>query len=302
MIKADREKDVLHPRNKHNKKYDLENLSKIYSNLEKFIILNKYNEQSIDFANADAVKALNTALLKSEYNIDFWEFPKENLCPPIPGRADYIHYLADLLFDNKELKIAKKPKINCLDIGTGASCIYPIIGSVEYGWYFVASDIDEESIKSASKIVNQNKILKQNIEFRLQENPKKIFSGIIKPKEFYEFSICNPPFHKSKAEAMQGSRRKLDNLNITDKESLNFAGISNELWCKGGEKMFIKRMIKESKQFGKSCRWFTSLVAKREHLNSFYDALKKVNAKKVKTIDMAQGNKKSRILAWTFLD
>ena len=42
-------------------------------------------------------------------------FPNENLCPPIPGRADYIHHIADLLSinNNKQIKsiaLTSKPK------------------------------------------------------------------------------------------------------------------------------------------------------------------------------------------------
>jgi 23S rRNA (adenine1618-N6)-methyltransferase len=38
-----------------------------------------------------------------------------------------------------------------LDIGTGASCIYPILGQTVYQWHFVASDIDPISINTAKK-------------------------------------------------------------------------------------------------------------------------------------------------------
>jgi len=43
------------------------------------------------------VKVLNTALLFKYYNIQSWNFPDDNLCPPISGKVDYIHHLADLL-------------------------------------------------------------------------------------------------------------------------------------------------------------------------------------------------------------
>lgn len=291
------EKTILHPRNKHRENYDFPELILAYPPLKPFVQLNKYNNLSIDFFKPDAVKALNTALLIYFYGIEHWNFPEGYLCPPIPGRVDYIHYLADLLSENK----TKHKNIRCLDIGTGANCIYPILACAEYKWSFVGTDIDSKAVESAKQIVNSNPILKDKIEIRLQENPKHIFNGILKKNEFFDLSICNPPFHKSKNEAELGSQRKLQNLNSKDHSTLNFSGRSNELWCTGGEKMFIKNMIKESTNFANSCQWFTSLVSKKEHLNSFYDLLKKVNAKQVKTIDMAQGNKKSRILAWSFM-
>ena len=295
-------KSNLHLRNKHRAQYNIDELTKAYPQLNNYVILNQYKIKSVDFFNPDAVKALNTALLLSFYKIEYWDFPKGYLCPPIPGRVDYIHYLADLLSETFKNEGPKGDKIKCLDIGTGANCIYPILGSREYDWSFVASDVDNNAVASARKIIDSNLILKDKIEIRLQENPKHIFNGIIQDKEFYHLTICNPPFHKSKANAETASLRKLRNLNAKDEQTLNFAGQSNELWCTGGEKMFIKNMIKESKRFANSCRWFTSLVSRGKNLNSFYDLLEKTGAKDVKTIDMSQGNKKSRILAWTFAD
>ena len=293
------EKSILHPRNKHRNPYDFNQLIKKHPLLSHFVVKNKYNSLTIDFNKPEAVRALNTALLIDVYGIEYWEFPKENLCPPIPGRVDYIHYLADLLSED----ILKGPstKVKCLDIGTGASCIYPILGNAEYNWHFVASDIDNKSIESAQSIINMNKKLKGKVEFRLQKNPKYSFNDIINKKEYFDLSICNPPFHKSKKAAEEGAIRKQQNLKNKDINMLNFSGQSNELWCKGGEKMFIKNMIKESKKYSKNCKWFTTLVSKKEHLNSFYDALKKIEATDVRTIDMAQGNKRSRILAWSFI-
>ena len=97
--------------------------------------------------------------------------------------------------------------------------------------------------------------------------------------------------------------RKLSNLKgkkIT-KAELNFGGKGNELWYEGGELAFIQKMIAESKQFEKSCLWFTSLVSKQAHLSILYNALTNLGALEVKTIPMGTGNKSTRILAWTFL-
>lgn len=291
-----KEKSQLHPRNKHRERYDFKQLIKSCPSLARFVSLNKFNDESIDFFNPEAVKTLNKALLRHFYKIDYWDIPENYLCPPIPGRVDYIHYLADLLGQNKQ-------SIRCLDIGTGANCIYPILGFTAYNWDFVATDIDAKAIKSAQKIITNNPQLTEHIELRLQNNPKDIFTGIIKENERFDLTICNPPFHSSAASANEGSRKKLNKLQhkkITDVR-LNFGGQNNELWCEGGEKAFLTKMIEESKTFANSCMWFTSLISKKETLDPLYKALKKVGASSVKTISMAQGNKVSRILAWSFL-
>ncbi len=235
-------------------------------------------------------------MLSSYYNIKSWSIPEGYLCPPVPGRADYIHHIADLLGTYKD------KNIKGLDIGVGANGIYPIIGVRAYGWEFVASDIDLISLENVNNIINLNKNLHGKIECKLQENKHNMFEGIIDPNDKFDFSMCNPPFHKSKKEAMSGSKRKVQNLtkSIVKDPVLNFQGQSNELWCNGGEMLFIKKMIKESVEFKNNCLWFTTLVSKKENLDNIYKVLKFVKVFDYKTIDMNQGNKKTRIVAWTF--
>jgi 23S rRNA (adenine1618-N6)-methyltransferase len=287
---------TLHPKNIHNSRYDFAALCKTNPHLNQFVALNQYGDYSIDFANPKAVLTLNKTLLAHHYGIQNWEIPKNYLCPPIPGRADYIHYLADLLGD--------KENINGLDIGVGANCIYPIIGVSVYNWKFTVSDIDPISIQSVENIVNSNEKLKNNITIKLQKNKHNIFAGIIEPNDKFDFTMCNPPFHKNAKEALSGSNRKVSNLTKqkTTNATLNFAGQSNELWCEGGELEFIKKMILESEKFKNNCLWFTTLVSKKENLSDIYRTLKKVNPLKVETIEMKQGQKMTRFVAWSFLD
>jgi len=298
------EKTKLHPRNKHRGRYDFKALIDSCPELAPFVLLNAYHDLSIDFFNPAAVKMLNKALLKHYYEIANWNIPDDYLCPPIPGRADYIHHIADLLSSLNKGNIPKGNNIKCLDIGVGANCIYPLIGNKEYGWSFIGVDIDPVAIESANKIIELNPVLKGKIEIRLQNNQKDIFQSIIQENELIDISICNPPFHASSTEAQSGSVRKLHNLTgkKISKPTLNFGGQKNELWCEGGEVRFVRDMILQSKQFSTSCFWFTTLIAKEAHLKSIYQALKKVSATEIKTIPMGQGNKTSRIVAWTFFE
>jgi len=291
-------KKKLHPRNKHRERYNFELLTITHEELKLFTRPNPYGDISIDFSDPEAVKALNTALLKTHYNLEFWNIPQGFLCPPIPGRADYIHYIADLLNENSSKNPTGK-KITVLDIGTGANCIYPIIGNNEYGWTFIATDITKTAIASAEEIIAKNTKLKNGVKLRLQHNKRFFLTGILNENEKVDITICNPPFHSSLKEAQKANKRKNKNLKL--KNDLNFGGQNNELWCEGGELKFIRDMIFESRRFGKSCLWFTTLVSKKENLKSIYKTLNKVEAKEIKTIEMSQGNKLSRIVCWTFL-
>ncbi len=302
--KGQEEKIRLHIRNRNRERYNLDALLESEPALADHIKPNKFGDDSVDFANPIAVKLLNKALLKHYYKVDFWEFPDKNLCPPIPGRADYLHHMADLLCENNYGKIPTGSKVICFDIGVGANCIYPIIGVTEYGWNFIGSDIDQDSILSAEKIIASNESLKGKVECRLQVDPSDVFFRIIGKEEKIDMSICNPPFHASAEEALAGTRRKVFNLKGKKeiKPELNFSGISQELICDGGESKFIQNMVRESAKFAKNCFWFSTLVSKQSNVRSIQVALEKYGASKVKTIPLGTGNKSSRIMAWTFLD
>ncbi len=305
----------LHPRNLHKQGYDFLSLVKSYPALSLYVKTNDHGNLSIDFAEPQAVKALNTALLKQYYNIINWDIPEGALCPPIPGRVDYIHYIAELLevaepasnLDNTQ------PKITLLDIGTGANGIYPLLACQIYGWRCVGSDINTQSLENVGSIIANNPKLKECFTLRTQPDKNHIFDGIIQAGEFFDVSVCNPPFHASRDEALRGSRRKLTNLarnrgeqttshnSINATPILNFGGFDAELWCKGGERLFLKKLIKESLQFSTQCRWFTSLISKSDNIKPSKKLIRKLGATDIREIEMVQGNKITRILAWTFI-
>jgi 23S rRNA (adenine1618-N6)-methyltransferase len=293
----------LHPRNKNLERYDLDALIEASPALKMHVKPNKYGQSSIDFADPRAVKSLNSAILKHHYGITHWDFPDAHLCPPIPGRADYIHYMADLLAENNFGRIPKGEQLTCLDIGVGASCIYPIIGVIEYNWNFIGSDIDAKAIDAARNIVDKNVTLNGKIDCRLQENKKDFFYGIIEREEQVDLTICNPPFHSSIKDAKIGSQRKVKNLTgkKQDNPALNFSGVYNELVYEGGEARFIQNMIRESRKFAKNSLWFSTLVSKQSNLKGVYKVLEKNEAVQLKTISMGTGNKSTRIVAWSFL-
>ncbi len=296
-------KDGLHPMNRHRERYDFKQLISTCPNLEQFVVMNKYDDETVDFANPSAVKMLNTALLMHYYDIEKWEIPEGYLCPPIPGRADYIHRIADLLRAANYGKTPTGKTIKCLDVGVGANCIYPIIGHKEYGWSFIGSEVDTVAVEAARNIVIANSSLKDAVEIRIQKNQRDIFYHLIEPDERIDVVVCNPPFHASQEAAEAGTLRKLNNLNAkkTTKPVLNFGGKSSELWCHGGEGKFVANMIRESKNFSKSCFWFSTLISKQSNLKRVHEALERAKAVEIRTLPMGQGNKMSRVVAWTFL-
>lgn len=291
---------LLHPNNPHQGRYDLSLLCQTYPALKPFIQISPAGLETINFSQAAAVQTLNAALLASYYQIDFWQIPAGYLCPPIPGRADYLHYAADLLV---QLTAAQQGSVSqpirMLDIGCGANCIYPIIASRSFGWQVVGSDIDSQALKIANTIINANKNLQGQISLRQQQQPNNIFQGIIKPKEYFDLTVCNPPFYRSAKEAIAVNQKKWQKLGKAN-QGRNFAGSASELWCTGGELSFISNMITESFLFASQVGWFTTLVSQRQHHKPLLTQLNSYKNVIIKQQKMQQGQKSSLLLAWRF--
>ena len=283
----------LHPRNKFNQEYDFKKLIKHVHPLKKHLVVLPDGRQSLDFRDTESVFLLNKALLESEYKIKNWDLLPGSLVPSIPGRLNYINYLADLIQP-------KNPKdIKILDVGTGSSIIYPILGLLEYHWNFVASDAHIQSIQHAHKILNDNPYLKKGIKLRTQENPEQILKGIIQPNEYFDAILCNPPFYKSRDDYRQTVIKKNQKLHQEGESTkTNFQGLSNELWFPGGEKKFISNMIYESIELRDQIGLCSVLVSNKDNLKPLKAILEYHKIEDIKVTQMHQGNKINRILSW----
>jgi 23S rRNA (adenine1618-N6)-methyltransferase len=263
----------------------------------------KSGRLSIAFDDPYAVKALNKALLICFYEMTYWDIPDGYLCPGVPGRAEYVHLIADLLVESNCGRNISHSKVSGFDIGTGASCIYSIIAASSYGWSMLGSDIDSTAIQSCNNIIDRNIMLKSLISVQLQKDKKSIISNIIGSDNYFDFTMCNPPFYSSPEEANASSMRKKSNLKGSIAQSKNnFGGTASELWCDGGEYVFVRQMIYESYKFRNSCYWFTSLISNKKHVVPLKSELDKIGCTEYKIIDINLGNKKSRILCWSFLN
>ena len=296
-------KSNLHPRNLHRQGYDFDALSDTLPTIKPYLIQKPDGITTIDFSHFNAVKALNKALILHHYQLSWWDIPSGYLCPAVPSRADYIHYVADLLADNHpNQKIPAGSLIKVMDIGTGANLIYPIIGHHHHRWQFYATEVDDTAIQNVHTIIENNQTLKGAINLTPTNTKQHFFEGVFNAEEWIDACLCNPPFYDSANRAKLQNERKRKNLHLTSPNSnhRNFGGQNIELWCKGGETGFLLRMINESVQFGQQCLWFTALVAHKQHLPPLLRMIQEVKGI-FRVIDMSQGQKKMRILAWSFL-
>ena len=290
----------MHAQNPYCDRYELKRLASHHPQLLDHIVLNPSGEETIDFSNSTAVYELNKAMLLMDFKVDNYELPMGYLIPPIPGRLDYLLHLQ--AFFSKQFNIDKNTKLRGLDIGAGANGIFCVLGSQHFNWTMVGSECDAKAVEIASANMNHTTTLKENVEIRHQENKSFLFKNIIHSDEHFDFTVCNPPFHTSKKEALKGALRKLDNLGHrvhNQNVALNFEGQANELWCNGGEALFIKRLIKESVGYKNQVKVFSTLVSKSASLRPIKKQLTKTKAN-FEVLSMDLGNKKSRILLWWF--
>lgn len=295
-------KPGLHPRNRHARRLDLDRLGAASPDLRAHVRRAPHGGLTIDFGDPRAVRALNRALLADAYGIRGFDLPPGYLCPPVPGRADYVHHAADLLAADHGGRVPRGPGVRVLDVGTGASAIYPLVGHSEYGWSFVGTDVDEAALAAAARVLAANPGLADAIVLRRQADPRAAFAGVVDTAERFDLVMCNPPFHASARAAADAAREKWRKLGRgAAGAARNFGGTAAELWCEGGEQGFLRRMVAESAAFAGQVRWFTSLVSSAATLPAVEGALRRVGARRVRAVPMAQGQKRSRFVAWSFV-
>ena len=278
----------MHAKNRYRGKHDFAALLDLEPELSDYLRTAPDGHATLDFTAARAVYLLNRTLLKRDYGLQHWDLPQGYLTPAVPGRLDYIHLLADLAPQTERV----------LDIGTGASLIYPILGVREYGWQFVATDIHARSITVARAIVQFNSALR-GVVVRQQDDADHVFSGVLQAGEYFDVTMCNPPFYTDRSTALKVGRTKWTKLGKRDR-GLTFAGHDTELTTRGGEARFLKTMIAESSGYRTQVGWFTCLVSKRGYLPAARQQLDRLGVTEVQVLELAQGNKQMRVLAWRY--
>lgn len=155
-------------------------------------------------------RTLTKVLLKRDFGLE-WDMPDSHLVPGLTGRINYLNWINEVLslLPSQEGKTCnsgsvaiteattRRTIVNGIDIGTGASCIYPLLGHSLYSWKFMATDIDIESIESARKIVSMNH-LEDSIQIVQRTPEQPLLEGVV--KEGVDFCMCNPPFFSSAEE------------------------------------------------------------------------------------------------------
>ena len=278
----------MHRRNRYWKRPDFKQLAKEYPELVEYL-----KGTSFYFESERAIRLLTTVLLKKDFDLNI-DLPEHNLCPTLANRLDYLHLIEDLL-ESSGINY-RDDSITGLDIGTGASCIYPLLGCrLHPNWKFVATEIASDSIIVAQDNVLQNQLSDQIRLYKIADDS----SPLMKPFDdilSIDFCMCNPPFYSSEEEI-----REKRIIKETLPSAKSRYTTSESVYHAGGEVAFVKRIIEESLQYRSRCRWFTSLLGLKSSVNILQDVLEEYNTSLIKVMSSQVGNTKRWVLAWSFL-
>uniref|UniRef100_A0A0A9GDC5 U6 small nuclear RNA (adenine-(43)-N(6))-methyltransferase n=1 Tax=Arundo donax TaxID=35708 RepID=A0A0A9GDC5_ARUDO len=308
----------IHPRNRYaSAAPDFAALAELYPSFRPFVSVSERGRASIDFTDFAATRELTRVLLLHDHGVNWW-IPDGQLCPTIPNRSNYIHWIEDLLSSDLIPPICSSSgRVRGFDIGTGANCIYPLLGASLLGWSFVGSDVTDVALEWAKKNVESNPHLAELIEIRnanavsiasesetigseaamentlepvddLTKSKPLILVGVVKESESFDFCMCNPPFFESIEEA-----------GLNPKTSCG--GTIEEMVCPGGELAFITHIIEDSVSLKNSFRWFTSMVGRKANLKLLISKVREAGASVVKTTEFVQGQTARWGLAWSFI-
>ncbi|PRQ21908.1 putative 23S rRNA (adenine(1618)-N(6))-methyltransferase [Rosa chinensis] len=323
------ERPTTHPRNKYsNNPPDFAELASLYPTFKPFVFFGRDGRPRIDWTDFNATRELTRVLLLHDHCLNWW-IPDGQLCPTVPNRSNYIHWIEDLLSSDIIAKTTKiGDKVRGFDIGTGANCIYPLLGASLLGWSFVGSDMTDVALEWAEKNVRDNPHISELIEIRKVESGENtlpaegsnnealvstkteiyltedmgregnslntgyygppILLGVVRDGEEFDFCMCNPPFFETMEEA-----------GLNPKTSCG--GTPAEMICPGGEKAFVTCIIEDSVTLRHTFRWYTSMLGRKSNLKLLTSKLWEVGATVVKTTEFVQGQTCRWGLAWSFL-
>ncbi|KAK8953708.1 hypothetical protein KSP40_PGU004079 [Platanthera guangdongensis] len=309
---------AIHPCNRYAENPpDFAQLASLYPSFEPFVFPSRSGRPTIDWKDFNATRELTRVLLLNDHGVNWW-IPDGQLCPTVPNRSNYIHWINDLLSSELIPSMqGSNARIRGFDIGTGANCIYPLLGAALLGWSFVGSDVAVVALEWAKRNVESNPHLLELIEIRdasdqfscgyfmssasdnVNEDHQElldikksgtlpVLAGVVKDGEIFEFCMCNPPFFESIEEA-----------GLNPKTSCE--GTPEEMVYPGGERAFITRIIEDSVGLRHSFRWFTTMVGRKANLKSLISKLREVGVSIVKTTEFVQGHTTRWGLAWSFI-
>ncbi|EFW17460.1 hypothetical protein CPSG_05903 [Coccidioides posadasii str. Silveira] len=284
------------PRNIYRQDVDFRSLALEDPDFAKFL---KVNGQ-LDFNDPGAVRQLTKSLLRRDFKLNV-ELSDDRLCPPVPNRFNYVLWLQDLIdTTNDDYRGGYDPEreVVGLDIGTGASCIYPLLACAQRPkWMFVATDINDKNFQYAQENVKRNNLQSRIRVVKTTAEDPLIALGDKVPFERLQFTMCNPPFYESEEEMLASANLKHRPPNSA------CTGAPVEMVTAGGEESFVQRIIDESLKLRNKVQWYTSMLGKLSSVTKLIEKLLESGNQNWAVTEFVQGSKTRRwAIAWSWRD
>ncbi|TFK22029.1 hypothetical protein FA15DRAFT_644769 [Coprinopsis marcescibilis] len=300
----------MHARNPYKNGIDFRRLTGNYESLRTHIYLTNDGQCSLDFRDENAQRCcreLTKAILKCDFGVDL-ELPEDRLCPPVPNRLNYILWIQDIIAASRWSKSGPgtaERRIRGLDIGTGASAIYPLLAcSLEGGWQMVGTELDHKSYEYAKRNVDMSDM---STRIQIREAGAEILGPLFDEREeSFDFTMCNPPFYSSQTEIerLKGEKEGLPSQVCTGGElEMVYSGVasSDDDWERqGGEVAFVGRMVSESARVRERCRWFTSMLGRLSSVPKITAVLKCFEISNYIVTEFVQGRTRRWAIGWSF--
>ncbi|WWD09200.1 hypothetical protein V865_007322 [Kwoniella europaea PYCC6329] len=269
------------------KKPSFARLASRFPDFAQYVTVSEEGSASIDFQDPSALRSLTKCLLKEDWDLDV-DLREDRLCPTLTNRLDYLLHVLDLepylpsSFSSTPLRV--------LDIGTGATAIYPILlHRLRPNARITATEIDQVSHEHSLSVLSQNLISISSINvLRAPFSGPILFPILDDEVQEWDLTICNPPFFGSEEEIREGQEGKELGAHAAP------TAANNELITPGGEVAFVGKMIEESLKIGERCRWYTTLIGKYASLSALVELLRQ------NKIDnyLLKGIKQSKTTRW----
>lgn len=306
----------------------------------------------LNFDDPAALVSLTKTLLLNDFKLD-WSIPCTRLCPAVPNRINYLLWVEDLLAIPSSqspsssgstapiaprvataLSLSPPPlrslsrlsapaNIYGIDIGTGASAIFPLLGCrMNDAWNFVATEVDDASARCALDNVNRN-VLGDRIHILRQDKDDPLLARALAAPELIGSSLVDDSFKSRSKVSSDESAAAATEARLCSEPSFAFlmcnppfferghilpkhtatgkSATDTETICEGGEVGFVARLARESAVSCTRVRWFTSMLGKQASLQPLMNILRELGASSILSTRLVQGKTMRWAIAWSFL-
>ncbi|KAK9871833.1 hypothetical protein WA026_014290 [Henosepilachna vigintioctopunctata] len=283
----------MHPRNIYIKPPNFKELAILYPEFRKYLQQDIAGKVTLDFKDVNAIRALSRVLLLKDFDLNV-EIPLNKLIPTIPLRLNYLLWIEDLL----NIERINLDKVYGIDIGTGASCVYPLMAAKKFNWNMVGTEIDKDSLECAKKNISNNFLNEKVMVYESTKNT--LLKEVVQNMNLeFHFCMCNPPFFSSTQELHPFFKSRKS----TRPHPKNaFCASIGEVVVNGGEIQFISNLINESAELKNKVKIFTTMIGHKSSLVPLKALLRKLEVCSFKQTEFCQGHTTRWGLAWTFLD